>query len=385
MSNIMDYLDWRGDIPFSVSPFNEVDNLILAEISYTQFEGIVPGIGKRTSISIEEAAEKFFELHSEEEFETDEHSSVMKAPLMLKKAAESVRFHKTKLSCYVNEIDIETQVQFSAVLFSLPDHTHYAAFRGTDHTIVGWKEDFNMSFLSRTPGQDRARRYLNDIGGWPFRRLRVGGHSKGGNFAVYGSTFADDAVKRRIIEVYSNDGPGFRPEVTESPEYQELLPKIHSIVPEHSIVGMILENAYEHKIVDSDASGLMQHDAMSWQVKGNSFVEVDSLGEDSKIFDETLRNWLEGIEDDKRSEFVDIVFDALTYDGSTTTEELKLSYTKTMSNMMKSIRNLPPEKQELFGDVLVRLAKSGAHSIWSEFRWNPRETRNARNLTEEDS
>lgn len=368
MANMMDYLDWRGDIPFSKDPFNEVDNLVLSEIAYTDFEGIVPAPGHFKSIRLKDASKRFFELHSEEELLRPEAPTISKAPFLMKKAAESKRFSNIRISAYVNEIETESQVQFSAMCFHLPDHTRYIAFRGTDHTIVGWKEDFNMSFLTRTPGQERAARYVTEIGSNPFHKLRIGGHSKGGNFAVYGAAFCKETVKKRIIEVYSNDGPGFRDEITNTKEYQQIIPKVYSIVPEHSIVSMILNNACSPKIIKSNATGLMQHDALSWQIYGNRFIEVDDFGEDSKVFDATLRNWLLGISDEERSEFVDILFAGLTYDGTSTTDELKMSKKKTLENIAKAVSELTLEKQALFGSVLVKLGKAWGEALYRQWK-----------------
>ena len=225
-----------------------------------------------------------------------------------------------------------------------------------------------MSFLTRTPGQERAARYVTEIGSNPFHMLRIGGHSKGGNFAVYGAAFCKETVKKRIIEVYSNDGPGFRDEITNTKEYQQIIPKVYSIVPEHSIVSMILNNACSPKIIKSNATGLMQHDALSWQIYGNRFIEVDDFGEDSKVFDATLRNWLLGISDEDRSEFVDILFTGLTYDGTSTTDELKMSKKKTLENIAKAVSELTLEKQALFGSVLVKLGKAWGEALYRQWK-----------------
>ena len=369
MSNILDYLKLRGDVPMSVDPFNEVDNLVLSEIAYTKLDGIVPGpehLLKR--INIKDASDLFFATHSKSELAPDNNGATANAPNVLKEAAASRRFGKTKIFSYVNHIDVDSKVQFSAMCFHLPDHTRYIAFRGTDHTIVGWKEDFNMSFLTRTPGQERAARYVTEIGSNPFHKLRIGGHSKGGNFAIYGAAFCKETVKKRIIEVYSNDGPGFRDEITNTKEYQQIIPKVYSIVPEHSIVSMILNNACSPKIIKSNATGLMQHDALSWQIYGNRFIEVDDFGEDSKVFDATLRNWLLGISDEERSEFVDILFAGLTYDGTSTTDELKMSKKKTLENIAKAVSELTLEKQALFGSVLVKLGKAWGEALYRQWK-----------------
>lgn len=358
MANIMDYLNWRNDVTMQVDPFNEVDNLILSEIAYSNLDGIVPSPESRRKISIQEASRLFFKRHDPSELSTDKNGATANAPLFLKKASETRRFQKTKLFAYVNEIDEETEIQFSAVSFLLPDHSIYIAFRGTDHTLVGWQEDFNMSYLDATPGQKQAVSYINRIGRFTFRKIRVGGHSKGGNFAVYGSAFSDPKVQRKISDVWSNDGPGFNEAIASLQKFKSILPKVHSIVPEHSIVGMIMENAYHHKIVKSNATGLLQHDPTSWQVSGNQFAEAEKLSDQSLIFDETLRRWLDGLNSDTRKEFIAILFQSLAYGGKTTTDEVELSKPKTYANMIAVIRTLPPEKQRLFGGVLAKLAKS---------------------------
>jgi hypothetical protein len=376
MPNMMDYLEWRGDISFSVDHFNEVDNLILSELAYVPFEGIVSDSGEK--VRIKDASDRFFEMHDESSLTAANAPAVAKAPLLMRKAANTKRFQGLRIYNYVNEVDESSKLQFAAMTFILPDHSLYVAFRGTDHTIVGWEEDFNMSFLNRTPGQMCAIKYINMISKHSLRRMRVGGHSKGGNFAVYGSAFADSLAREKIMEVYSNDGPGFRPEVIESVEYKAILPKVVSIVPEHTIVSQIMESAYKKKIVKSSETGLMQHDAMSWQVMGNRFVEASSLGEDSKIFDHTLRKWISGFDDETRSQFVSILFEGLTYDGSNTTEDLKeKTRLQRLNTMRKRVSELPVEKQKLFGAVLIKLATSYASVMMDE--WKKRSHEQAKN------
>ncbi|MDD6351235.1 MAG: DUF2974 domain-containing protein [Lachnospiraceae bacterium] len=368
MANIMDYLEWRDDVTMRTDPFNEVDNLVLSEISYTNLDGIVPSPESGKKITIQEAARLFFERHDPSELDTDKNGATANAPLFLKKASETRRFGRTKLFAYVNEIDQETEVQFSAVSFILPDHSIYIAFRGTDHTLVGWQEDFNMSYMDATPGQKQAAAYISQIGHFTLRKIHVGGHSKGGNFAVYGAAFADPKVQKKISDVWSNDGPGFNKAIASLEKFKAILPKVHSIVPEHSIIGMIMENAYQHKIVKSNATGLLQHDPTSWQVERNHFREAEKLSDQSLLFDETMRRWLDGIDSETRKEFIAILFQSLAYGGKTTTDEVELSKPKTLSNMMSVIRSYPADKQRLFGWVLAKLAKSWGTTMIDNFK-----------------
>ena len=363
MANISDYLDWRGDISLEKDPFNEVDNLVLAQLAYTDFDGIVPGVGQgMDGITIQEAHDTFFSIYSEKEIMA-RVSTTKVAPFLMHKMVKAERFKNMRLMNYINEIDEENQTQFSAVSFLLDNDTIYVAYRGTDNTIVGWKEDFNMSFLYQTPGQIRAAQYLNDCYRFAEYPLIVGGHSKGGNFAVYASAFCKRSVQDRIVRVYSNDGPGFLPEITSQESYRRITERVVSTIPESSIVGMLLENDLHHRVVKSSQTGAMQHDAMSWKVRGNHFVFADNLSESSVMLDRTLKNWIYGLEADEREEFVDILFGTLQSTGASTLDELTANKFAMMCNISKSLSSLPQEKQMVLKDVIRRFAYSSGETL----------------------
>ena len=240
MSNLMDYLDWRGDLTFREAPFNEVDNLILAQLVYVEFAGIVPAPGEEGTITVKEACELFFAAHDRKEI-MERVSMTKTAAFVLEKMAQTERFCNAQLFGYINDISKEEQSQFSVVCVRLDDKSIYVSFSGTDNTIVGWRENFNMGYLSETPGQLKAVDYLNHMVKEDWEKIRVGGHSKGGNLSVYASVKCDRNIQKRIVKVYSNDGPGFSEEMIQSKEYQRMLPKIKTILPESSIVGMLLD------------------------------------------------------------------------------------------------------------------------------------------------
>ncbi|MCR4674411.1 MAG: DUF2974 domain-containing protein [Lachnospiraceae bacterium] len=356
MANMEDYLDWRGDITFDVDPFNEVDNLILSELVYTDFGGIVPKEFDK-SITISDAHKMFFDKYTEEEI-MKQVSSVKVAPFIMHRLIESKRFKDVKLYGYVNEISNEDQIQFSVMTCELPDNTIYVAYRGTDNSLIGWKEDFNMSFVYETPGQKQAALYLNQNFQNENRPIRVGGHSKGGNFAVFASAFCNPKIQDKIIEVYSNDGPGFRKEVLEAEGYKKILPKVVSTLPEQSVVGVLLGNQYNHHFVKSSNSGLMQHDAMSWQVKRNTFEFVDNQGNNSAIMEDSLKMWLSDLDDEKRKRFVDLLFDSLMASGANTTDEYVKNGIKSLSEGMKTLKDATAEDKKLFIEVFKKLGSS---------------------------
>ena len=358
MANILDYIDWRGDVPFSMSPFNDVDNLVLAQTAYTLLDGILDEQGEITPL---EAIDSFFRRYTHEDILNDPRRHKM-APFLLEKMSRAPRYGGMRIAHYINDIDLEGESQISAMTFLFPDFT-YIAFRGTDNSLVGWKEDFNLSYMPETEGQRKAVEYVNRRGTDTTGRLLVGGHSKGGNFAVFASAFCEQAVRDRIVAVYSNDGPGFRDEVTNSPEYADVLPKVTSIIPESTLVGVLFGGRYDHKIVKSTANGLAQHDATSWEVLRDRFVETEKRTVQSLRMDEAVSNWLCELSDDDRVFFTDVFFELLSSHGATTVEDLSDSVLANLSDVMKSARTLPKDKRKEFTGMLKKLIKSIRQSV----------------------
>ncbi len=366
--NIFDYLDWRGDIPFTVDPFNYVDNLVLSELAYARLKDVLTD--ENTVLSIEELTRRFFSLHTQEEIEKGSGYTA-RAPLLLLKMAHSGRYGATKVFAHIDILKPEKTEQMSAVSFLLPDHTVYVAFRGTDSSIAAWKEDFMLSYLDRTPGQVRAEEYLNRHFTRGTLPLRVGGHSKGGNFAVYAAVKADEAVRKRIIQVYSNDGPGFRQAFIESEAYQNTLPKIISIIPASSMIGQCMENEYVHLIVRSDNEGINQHDALSWQVMRNHFVKAAERTSESYFFDRTIRHWIEGISDEDRRQFVDSLFSFYEATGKQTmTEVKKIDPWTSMKVVLNNLNSMDRDEQRQFIEILLKLVRSANLVLTEEAQAN---------------
>lgn len=346
MSNMMDYLDWRGDLSIEASGFNEVDNLLLSQLVYVDFEGIVPGKDSEEAISLKEASGRFFAAHEEDEL-LQRVSMTKTAPFVMRRMAESRRFEGAVLSNYVNEISDVEQSQFSVICVALEDGSIYVAFSGTDQTIVGWRENFNMSFLSETPGQLKAVAYLNHVIKPEHKAVRIGGHSKGGNLSVYAAVKCRPDIKEKIICVFSNDGPGFSRDMIESAEYRRMSPKIKTILPESSIVGMLLEHEENYEVVRSSQSGIQQHDAMSWEVLGPSFIHAEHVAAESILLDETLKAWICKLTEGEREQIVESIFLLLEEAGIRTVDDFYNSRWKKIQELFRAKSRLTPETQKL--------------------------------------
>ena len=351
MGNIMDYISWRGDLTFAQSPFNEVDNLILACFSYVNLDGI-PAVSGQKGIELKKLVKEFKKLHTIKELEADK-SFIRLAPFMMFEMAESVRFGNCVIRNYVNEIVTEAEQQFSAVEIVLDDGTSYISFRGTDDTIIGWKEDFNLS-TGVVPAQKRAVEYMQRISDKASGMLRVGGHSKGGNLAIYGSVMCK-SVHDKILEIYSNDGPGFSKEFQESPETAEMMPKIIRIIPEYSIIGTLLEHEKQPIIVASTSRGLLQHDGFSWEVQGPGLVRRDSLNKMALRFIEILHKWIDGMDMEQKRLLIEDLFATLQASGYENLSEVQSGGLKSLAAMVKRLDKFAPESRGMMQELLTAI------------------------------
>ena len=351
MGNIMDYISWRGDLSFEQSQFNEVDNLILACFSYVNLDGI-PAVTKQKGIGLKKLTEEFMKLHTMKELEADK-SFIRLAPFMMMEMAKSVRFGKCVVRNYVNDIVTEAEQQFAAMEIVLEDGTSYVSFRGTDDTIIGWKEDFNLS-TGVVPAQKRAIEYLQKISEHTDGMLRVGGHSKGGNLAIYGSVMCKSAHEK-ILEIYSNDGPGFSREFQELPEMKEMMPKIIRIIPEYSIIGTLLEHEKEPVIVASSSKGLLQHDGFSWEVQGPALVRRDSLNKTALRFIEILHKWIDGMDTEQKRLLIEDLFATLQASGYENLSEVQSGGMKSLAAMVKRVEKFAPESRGMMQELLTAI------------------------------
>lgn len=351
MGNIMDYISWRGDLSFEQSQFNEVDNLILACFSYVNLDGI-PAVTKHKGIGLKKLTKEFMKLHTMKELEADK-SFIRLAPFMMMEMAKSVRFGKCVVRNYVNDIVTEAEQQFAAMEIVLEDGTSYVSFRGTDDTIIGWKEDFNLS-TGVVPAQKRAIEYLQKISEHTDGMLRAGGHSKGGNLAIYGSVMCKSAHEK-ILEIYSNDGPGFSREFQELPETKEMMPKIIRIIPEYSIIGTLLEHEKEPVIVASSSKGLLQHDGFSWEVQGPALVRRDSLNKTALRFIEILHKWIDGMDMEQKRLLIEDLFATLQASGYENLSEVQSGGLKSLAAMVKRVEKFAPESRGMMQELLTAI------------------------------
>ena len=327
--------------------------MILSQLCYAHLGGVVPESFDE-EISIPDAYRRYRpdEVDVNKRIMTFEQDNIL-----FRKLAESKRFYGTTLRGFVCSVESEEDMQFSALTYRLGDNSGFLAFRGTDGTVVGWKEDFNLSFMQQTAGQERAINYLNTAFENDDQPIRLGGHSKGGNFAIFSSIYCNESIRDRIVNIYSYDGPGFRDEVIESEVYKNMLPKIKCFIPQVSIVGMLLGSSSEPKIVKNSAIGIKQHFAYNWELKRNRFILTDKLKKSGDVINKAISGMLDDFSDTEREIFTKSLFEILQAPDKETLKEL--NKLRSYPSIIKAISKLKPEQQAVMKEAFRKIAQNG--------------------------
>jgi len=355
INTIWDYLQWRGDLLMTQDGFNEVDNLLLCIVSYIDFRRITQlySFDVTQAMSIGDVCGLLTEKDEQRGLSPEDYIPVMRA------MAATPRFRDVKMFAFEDSYDEEKVMQFSAVSFLLPDESVFVAYRGTDTTLVGWIEDFNMSFMTAIPAQLRATEYAVEVAGHTGRRaLRLGGHSKGGNLAAWAAIHLPQKLQeKRLVAAYNNDGPGFDQSVLDSDGYRRVAHKIFTYIPESSLVGMLLEHAEDYVIVDSTNRSLMQHEPLSWNVRGKQFIYLSQRTEAARLSDSVIREWLAGLSREERQAFVETLHQLLSVGGKVKTlDELHAGGLSSGLALIKEYAGADEEKKKMLSDLMGRLA-----------------------------
>lgn len=391
MGNIIDYAR-EEQRSFEELPFNEVDALILAQLAYEDIPRLVPALDDERNMygtfrgrirhfpmdrhNLRQSAKALLRapfsaitlkqmdevLHggADSACQHQVHTVNFTDPAIMhsfvRTVAANPRFSGLRVGAFAERFDTDEQTQTAALTFLLPDGTLVLSFRGTDDSLVGWKEDFNMAFQYPVPAQRMAADYICAVAKlWPGDMILTG-HSKGGNSAVYAAMNAPAKIRKRIAAVYSLDGPGFPEHVVTSEPYLSTVSKVHKIVPDSSIIGMVLETPEPCVVVKADCEGLMQHFAFAWQVDGDAFVRVDDIAPSSHEFNSSFNRWMTGLSREEREHAVDALFQVIHASGATTFSGLIASMPLSLPSMIGAIVGLTPDERKHLMEAMRMLA-----------------------------
>lgn len=351
MGNIVSYLKEFGHVTFKEMPFGEVDALVLSQFSYLKWKGLVPKpADKKEAISLADMKDKMDEavVFSDERYEKDNR-------LLFEAITECKRFKGMSCNYFADIINEDVKTQFCAMTCFFTDMVPVVVFRGTDENLVGWKEDFNMAFNKPVPGQRLSALYLNEIGSKLSGEFYVCGHSKGGNLAVYSSmnVFAD--IQNRIGRIYSFDGPGFRPEILNSNDYERIAERIEKYIPQSSLVGMILENHEDYMVIESYSLGLMQHDPYTWRVEEASFIRKEDVHKGRKIMNQALNEWILKLDEEQLEIFVGTLFHILDGCDSKNLIQMAIDWKKSINGMIRATKEVDDATKDEIQEILQLL------------------------------
>ncbi len=349
MANINDYLKWRGDIKISKDyPFNEVDSMILARFSYLLFSKIkmnkIETIGN-ISLKMKDFPDNEFLYNGDKELITN--------------LGTSLRFKNLKVTDYVENNNKAREEQFGAITIHLSLKELYISYLGTDMSIIGWKEDFNMGFMDTVPCQIEGLDYLHKISlKYPSKKIRIGGHSKGGNVAIFAAITAPKRIQMKITKVYNYDGPGFSKEIIDKYENPDILKKIETYIPQDSIIGRVLNHKEKTTIVYSLEKGILEHDIFSWQVFKDDVIKLPENTKASEAIDKTLTNWIETTTDEQRKIFIDVIFDLFYSTNANTFSELAADLKTNIPKILKKYEEISKEDKQVLTTMIIKLIKS---------------------------
>lgn len=335
--NMLDYLDWRGDLSFDSDSFNEIDNIILSRLAYFPLK-------EDDNLTIQELS-----LDLKRTYKEDDAN-------LIKRLANSNRFKDAILTNYVNVLDKEKNEQFAAVTIILNEHLMFVSFCGSNDSLISWHENFDMFYKNTISGQLTSISYLTKVLNSFKQDLIVGGHSKGGNLAIFSSSFIDFSLQKRIINIYNNDGPGFNAEIINSKGYQKIIPKIKTFVPQTTIVSTFFDRKEQEVVIHSKNKGIMQHNMYSWEVIGNKFIK-DVRDKNSYTIDNIVNEWVKETTKEERKEFTTNLFKIMDATNSDVFRELGVNSIKHVSDISKVYKEIDSNKRkEMFNILRLILA-----------------------------
>ena len=357
--SITDYIKKYGHLDYNELPFNNVDALILSQFAYFKFDGLIPEVGENKPYVTVSALSKM--PGADGMFADERWAKNNRA--MFDAMINNKRFSFVRLNHYINIIDDKWDIQFSAVTMLLPNGRTHVVFRGTDETFTGWKEDLNMSFMTPIPAQEKAVDYLNYVAPLIENDFTVGGHSKGGNLAVYASMMCSADIRSRIEKIYNHDGPGFSAKSLAEGNYEAVKEKIIKLVPHSSIVGMLLMSEEQYEIVACKNFGILQHDPHNWIVEGTDFVRRNELTRHIAVQNASINEWAGKLSDEELKTFTDTVFDVFDRSGITDLVDYYRNPVESTKRLLSAAAEIPPEQLQLLKIILTALSECFAGQV----------------------
>lgn len=362
MSGIIDYSLANAHKDFNALPFSKVDGLIFAQLAYLDYDTFVPekqlfarGI-TFSKIAEQDGFENLFPLER----------TARKNLLLFNSLAYSKRYGKVRINYHENVFDPLNAIQFSATTFLLPDGNACVSFRGTDSTITGWRENFDMLYNDTVPAQILSAKYLNTVAGKIKGKITVVGHSKGGNLAIYAGAMCSEKTKEKIVEIQSFDSPGFTEDFIASENYLKIEGKIVKFVPEESMIGMLLNDTDTYRIVKSDGEGIHQHDPFLWIVEDNDFVTGKKIDTKAKFVTSTFKEWIGNFTPEQREVFVDGIFDIIQATNAQKAESF-IDWSENLKSnnalFFETIKDLDPETRSFMLKFLGNIFPSAKDSL----------------------
>ncbi len=352
MPNLINYLEKVKELTFDQEPLNILDKVCINEIGYLTYEKWLSASDLQKTINLHDYADG-------KDLNPDYSFMVTKERVELAEAmVRSRRFAGLSLSSYRSVLDKEVEKQFAAMIFSLPelDYQHIV-FRGTDDSVIGWKEDFQLTYSREIPAHRSAIAFLSEHLPNLSGHITVSGHSKGGNLALYSAVQSSTALREQIAELLLLDSPGLMKPLLEKPSYQELKARMTVIRPQDSVVGVMLYWDRPAQLVAAEGIGFAQHNALTWEVdlETRDFIYVDQPTDLSQRLEGTFQEWIETLPNQELKQVCDLFFDTILDSGIESLDDIGIKTLPKLGQLLQEFGNLTDQQKKVLQDGFNQL------------------------------
>lgn len=385
MANLFDYIGWERST-FDEKPFGPLDAAVLTQACMIDAPGVVPGTSRAPGIltrlsaliSPQAFGARFEDIISSggDDLPDDMFTGLVPGDIrhLLHLLAASPRFRDLRLRDLRSVVSERRSIQFGAMTFTWRDRFAFVGFRGTDSGLAGWRENCAMCYEDETGSQRLARRYLGEVAGHLPRRLHVGGHSKGGNLALYAALTCPDTLLERVERIWALDAPGFKPGRFAAGDYDRVRDRAVRLAPQDSIVGALLEDAVPIQTVRSFAFGPQQHSVFTWEVSGDDFERLERPSDFSLGVAAVTSEWIAGMDIAERRRAVDALFAAARASGAKSAGELLAGGTESLRLVREAASKVDDGTREVLNRAIGELVRitarhAGEDAARSLFGW----------------
>lgn len=340
MLDIISYAKKFAKFTFAEKSFNNIDGVIFSQLPYLNYKHL-----NQPTRLIDMTIENLTQL-------TKHTWNAKKNYTLLNIMKNSIRYRNVKFLNFTNKFSYGKEQCFSAISLQIDVAKYFVGYRGTEANFVDWKEDLNLSFMKEIPSRVEATKYLCDFMHTVSGDVIIGGHSKGGDLATFAFKHLPHDLQSRIIHAYSIDGP-----TSIKTKHSHIQERITKLVPQTSLIGIIMDRSKKFQVVKSTADFMEQHNPFTWCVAIDDFEYLPQTDKFSKIIQESLISWQTELSTSTKKDFINSLFQAINKTGNPSVNEFTKHWQQNVFAILKISIHQSAETRKVWRNVSGKLVK----------------------------